>query len=302
MGAITLQRSALFADIAGSTRLIVELGDDAARVLLVRHVGLLADTARAAGGEVANLLGDEVFCIFASPDDAANAAATMHEQVEAASARERLARPVRIRAGFVHGPVVHSAEGWFGNTVHKAARLVALAKAGQTLTTRTTLDQLAARWRTAARFFDRSVLRGGTGEEELHELLWDASFTSVLGAPPGPGAAAAGATVGVEVAYGERRLRVDAARPRLELGRDQACDLHVSSGGVSRLHAVVEWNRGRATLSDLSTNGTTVERAGRGVQRVHHETVPLEGEGLLWLGAGPDGETRPVAYRCLPSA
>lgn len=302
MGATTLQRSALFADIAGSTRIVVELGDDAARVLLVRYVGLLADTARAAGGEIANLLGDEVFCIFVSPDDAANAAATMHEQVEAASARERLARPVRIRAGFVHGAVVHSAEGWFGNTVHKAARLVALAKAGQTLTTRTTLDHLAPRWQGAARFFERSVLRGGTGEEELHELLWDSSFTSVLSAPAGLGAVPAVATVGVEIAYGEWRLRVDAAHPRVELGRDPACDVHVPSGGVSRLHAVVEWNRGRASLTDLSTNGTTVERTGRGAQRVHHETVPLEGEGSLWLGSGPGGDARPLAYRCLASA
>ena len=56
MAATTVQRSALFADIAGSTRLVVELGDDAARVLLVRYVGLLADTARASGGEIANLL------------------------------------------------------------------------------------------------------------------------------------------------------------------------------------------------------------------------------------------------------
>lgn len=300
MGATTLQRSALFADIAGSTRLVVELGDDAARVLLVKYVGLLADTARTSGGEIANLLGDEVFCIFPTPDDAATAAGAMHERVEAASARERLPRPVRIRAGFVHGPVVHSAEGWFGNTVHKAARLVALAKAGQTLTTRATLDHLAPRWQESARFFDRSVLRGGTGEEELHELLWDASFTSVLGAPePARGG---GSTACVELALGEKRLRVDATRPRVELGRDPASDLCVPSSGVSRLHAVVEWNRGRASLSDLSTNGTLVERAGRGPQRVHHETVPLEGEGILWLGGGPGGDARPLAFRCLPSA
>lgn len=301
MGTTTVERSVLFADIAGSTRLVVELGDDDARVLLVRYVGLLADTARACEGIVANLLGDEVFCIFPTPDSAAAAAAAMHENVEAASARERLARPVRIRAGFLHGPVVQSAEGWFGSTVHKAARLVALAKGGQTLTTRDTLDRLAARWQGAARFFDRSVLRGAAGEEELHEILWDESVTSVLTVPPA--ASASGTIVGVELSCGERRVRVDVARPRAELGRDPACDLHVPSAGVSRLHAVVEWNRGRTHLTDASTNGTTIERAGRGLQRVHRETVPLEGEGALWLGSQPGstGDVRSVAYRCVPA-
>lgn len=297
MPASTVERTAFFADIASSTRMVVEEGDDTARVVLVRYVGLLADAATAAGGEVANRLGDGVFCIFPHADAAAEAAASMHEGVETSSARERLARPLRVRVGFVHGPLVRSDEGWFGNTVHKASRVGALAKAGQTLVTRGTLDVLAPRWQRAARFHDRSVLRGGTGEEELHELLWDASFTSVLDASTIAGAVAQVAAV--ELAYGEQIVRVDAARPRVELGRDPACDVRVSSSGVSRLHAVVEWNRGRVKLSDVSTNGTTVERAGHGVTRVHHESATLEGEGRLWLGGRPSHDGRAVTFRCI---
>lgn len=297
MAASTLERTAFFADIASSTRMVVEEGDDTARVVLVRYVGVLADAVHDADGEVANRLGDGVFCIFPHADAAAEAAAAMHERVEESSSRERLARPLRVRVGFVHGPVVRSDEGWFGNTVHRASRVGALAKAGQTLTTRGTLDLLAPRWQRAARFYDRSVLRGGTGEEELHELLWDASFTSVLDS--GAIARAVAQVAAVELACGERTVRVDAARPRAELGRDPACDLQVASSGVSRLHAIVEWNRGRVHLSDVSTNGTTVERAGRGVTRVHHESATLEGEGRLWLGGGPSGDARPVIFRCV---
>ncbi|MFN8603444.1 MAG: adenylate/guanylate cyclase domain-containing protein [Candidatus Binatia bacterium] len=297
MPASTVERTAFFADIASSTRMVVEEGDDTARVVLVRYVGLLADAATAAGGEVANRLGDGVFCIFPHADAAAEAAASMHEGVETSSAREHLARPLRVRVGFVHGPLVRSDEGWFGNTVHKASRVGALAKAGQTLVTRGTLDVLAPRWQRAARFHDRSVLRGGTGEEELHELLWDASFTSVLDASTI--ATAAAQVAAIELAYGEQTVRVDAARPRVELGRDPACDVRVSSSGVSRLHAVVEWNRGRVKLSDVSTNGTTVERAGHGVTRVHHESATLEGEGRLWLGDRPSHDGRAVTFRCI---
>lgn len=300
MAASTVERTAFFADIASSTRLVVEEGDDTARVVLVRYVGMLADAASAAGGEVANLLGDGVFCIFPAAENAADAAAVMHEAVEASSARERLARPLRVRIGFVHGPVVRSDEGWFGNTVHKASRVAALAKAGQTLLTLGTLETLSPRWQRAARFYDRSVLRGGSGEEELHAILWDASFTSVLDVTSI--ATAAPYSTAVELACGERTVRVDAVRPRVELGRDPACDLHVPSSGVSRLHAVVEWNRGRVQLDDVSTNGTTIERAGRGLQRVHHDRVVLEGEGVLWLGSGTVADARPITYRCTTAA
>jgi hypothetical protein len=298
MGAVTVERSVLFADIAGSTRLVVEKGDDEARVLLVRYVELLAQAALAGGGEVANRLGDEVFCVFEHADDAAAAAVAMHEEVETASARDRLERPIRLRIGFLHGPVVRSEEGWFGGTVHKAARLAALAKAGQILTTRATLDRLAPRWHQAARWFDRQVLRGDTGEEEIHELLWDASVTSVL-AVPASVATEGVATAAVDLEHGAQRVRVDVARPRVELGRDPACDLHVASASVSRLHAIVEWNRGRVHVTDVSTNGTTVERTGAAPLRLHRESGALEGEGTLCLGsaAGADVASR-VAYRC----
>jgi class 3 adenylate cyclase len=296
MAASTLERTAFFADIASSTRLVVEEGDDIARVVLVRCVGLLADAACAAGGEVANRLGDGVFCIFPSADDAATAAVAMHEAVEASSSRDQMPRPLRVRVGFVHGPVVRSDEGWFGSTVHRASRVGALAKAGQTLVTGGTVDVLSPRWQRAARFYDRSVLRG-SGEEDLYELLWDASFTSVLDA----GAIASAASVGAaaELAYGEQLARIDATRPRLELGRDPACDLRIASGGVSRLHAIVEWSRGRVQIADVSTNGTVLERAGRGIVRLHHESAALEGEGKLWLGGGPAPDARPVIYRCV---
>ncbi|MEW6270314.1 MAG: adenylate/guanylate cyclase domain-containing protein [Thermodesulfobacteriota bacterium] len=302
MGAVTVERSVLFADIAGSTRLVVEQGDDAARLLLVRYVDLLASTALRFGGEIANRLGDEVFCVFERADDAVEAAVAMHEGVEAASAGDRLDRPIRLRIGFLHGSVVRSEEGWFGGTVHRAARLVALAKAGQTLTTRATLDRLAPRWRRAARWFDRCVLRGDSGEEEIHELLWDASFTSVLDAAPMT-TAAAGRSAGVVLRHGERSLRVDVARPRAELGRDPSCDLQIATAAVSRLHAIVEWNRDRVRLTDVSTNGTTIERTGAAPLRLHHESALLEGEGTLRLGgaAGPDDASR-VSFRCTTRA
>jgi hypothetical protein len=191
--------------------------------------------------------------------------------------------------------VVRSEEGYFGGTVHKAARLVALAKPGQILTTRSTLDRLGARWQRAARYFDRRVLRGDSGEEEIHEILWDASATSIsTGVGPRPEPGACGAAL---LEHEGQRVRVDATRPRAELGRDPACDLRVASGAVSRVHATVDWGRERILVTDLSTNGTTVEREGEPPVRLHRESGTLAGNGVLRLGAGnaPDAVVR---YRC----
>lgn len=296
VGPATLERSALFADIAGSTRLVVEAGDDTARVLLLRYVGLLEATARAHGAEHAERVGDQVFCVFRRSDDAMAAAAAMHERVDALSVNDRLARPMRIRTGLVHGTVVCSEEGYFGGTVHRAARLVALAKAGQILTTRRTLDGLAPRWRDVARYFDRRVLRGDSAEEEIHEVLWDASTTSVTRRPLAPQPDVPCLAVVLE--HEGTTLRVDQARPRVEIGRDPACDLRVRDTAASRLHATVEWQRERIRLTDVSTNGTLVERRDGSRVRLHRESATLEDEGVLRLGAtGAEGGAL-VRYRC----
>jgi len=295
MGAATLERSILFADIARSTRLVVEAGDEAARVLLLRYVGLLEGTARAHGAESVDRLGDEVFCVFPACDDAMAAAVAMHERVDVLSARDRLERPMRIRAGLVHGPVVRSEEGWFGGTVHKAARLVALAKAGQILTTRRTLDRLDERWRRAARYLERRVLRGDAAEEEIHEILWDGGATSI--SPAGGTLRDVPPCGAVMLEHLGTRLRVDASHPRAEIGRDPACDLQVASVAVSRLHAIVEWSRERIQLTDVSTNGTAIERDGGPPVRVHRASATLDGEGVLRLGAGAEAEAA-VRYRC----
>lgn len=296
MGPATVERSALFADIAGSTRLVVEAGDDTARVLLLRYVGVLESTARAHGAEYVERVGDEVFCIFLRGDDAIAAATAMHQRVDALSAEDRLVRPMRIRTGLVHGPVLRSDEGYFGGTVHRAARLVALAKAGQILTTRRTLDGLAPRWRDVARYFDRRVLRGDSTEEEIHEVLWDASPTSVTRPPAEPRSEAR--YVAVVLEHEGTTLRVDEMRPRVEIGRDPACDLRVKDTAASRLHATVEWQRDRIRLSDVSTNGTLVERRDGFRARVHRESTTLEDEGVLHLGATGGEGGAVVRYRC----
>ena len=291
MGETRVERTVLFADIAGSTRRYEEVGDERGRELLVGCLDGVAAVVERAGGTVIDRIGDELMCTFPDPSLAAQAAQDL-QRINHEDDGGSDARPLRLRIGFEHGSLLETDQGIFGNTVHTAARLATLAKAGQSLTTRQTLDRIIPPLRMFARLFDRVMLKGIPGEQEIHELPWNTKSTMKR-----PSARAGRrAHTGIEIAYGEDTRRVDAMQPRLEMGTDPACDLHVEGLYVSGLHARVIWDGGRAHLEDVSTNGTRVESDGAAPVRVHHERVPLEGRGLVRLG-DPDEESEGATLR-----
>lgn len=52
---------------------------------------------------------------------------------------------------------------------------------------------------------------------------------------------------------------VDDSSLPLTIGRDSSCDIHISSGHVSRKHCELFLKDGRLFLKDTSSNGTTVD-------------------------------------------
>ena len=290
-----IEETVFFADIVGSTRMYEELGDDRGRALLLACLEAMTLSVERCAGRVVERIGDELLCTFAVPDDAARAAASMHLEVGLAHADGRLSRAMRVRVGFEHGPVIDTGVSVFGNTVHSAARLASRAKAGQTLTTRNTLVKLGGSWRRASRLFDLAVLKGQRGEQELHELIWNDATTSTFQVCVGPRAEPRTGRR-VELRYGGQTWRVDAARPRVEIGRDAAADMSVTGQSVSHVHARVLLTHGRFWVEDVSTNGTRMERDGHAPATIHHEIVPLDGSGVLRLGV-PDDEAV-IRYRC----
>ena len=91
---------------------------------------------------------------------------------------------------------------------------------------------------------------------------------------------------------------MDALRPRVEIGRDAACDLRVTGDSVSMIHARIVWNRGRVRLEDISTNGTTIRSEDAPPRTLHHETAPLQGSGSLCFGDDEDESDAQVRFRC----
>jgi len=283
-------RTVLFADISGSTRLYEERGDEAARALLLKCLGIMANLVTGAGGCVIERIGDELLCTFPDPVRAAAAAALVHETVSGGGER------MRVRIGFLHGPVIESDGRIFGTTVQIAARLASLAKAGQTITSKETVELLSEGDQLSSRYFDTVVLKGRTGELDVYELPWSLDVT-IKGYAPVSRSPHVRRTTAIEVEYAGESLRVDALNPRIEIGRNPACDLRVEGNFVSALHAIITWNRGQTHVEDVSTNGTGVCPEQGAASRILHARAALTGTGELHLGV--EGESTLIRFRCV---
>lgn len=295
-------RAVFFADVVDSTRLYAEWGDEAARGLLLRCLGVMAGAVERNRGRVLERIGDELLCLFDAADDAARAAAAVHSALEQAGGDGTLSRPMSARVGFEHGPSILEGGKVFGSTVNTAARLAAAAKAGQSLTTRETLERLHPAVRRLSRFIDRVGLKGQPGERELYEMLWDPRSTVAASALT-PVSRWSGAHEVADLGHQGTVYRIDADSPRLELGRHAACGLQVNLPSVSKLHARVVWERGRVRVEDLSTNGTFVETGDAEPVFLHRESLALAGRGRLLLGARPpEDECAVVAFEVVSSS
>ena len=291
------EHTILFADVVDSTGLYETVGDEQAQATLQRAMDLMDEIAQACGGAVRKRIGDEVLCTFDEATQACRAAARMHLQVVAGHEKGLFPRPMRLRIGFEHGEVIERDGELFGSSVHTAARLAALAKAGQILTSRETFERIEPKARPQHRPFERVQLKGQKEEREVIELLWSLGST-VLSAPSAP-ARRDGGLAAVELTAGEHSVRVDASSSA-SIGRDEICDLQVDGAAVSRLHAKVALEQGFASFEDMSSNGSAVQPEGGVAREVRRDKVALRGSGVLRLGLLCESEAAAfIAYRCI---
>jgi predicted ATPase/class 3 adenylate cyclase/DNA-binding CsgD family transcriptional regulator len=130
-GTVTL----LFTDIAGSTRLLTQLGDRYPRVLAECRQVL----RRAFGqwnGNVVDTQGDAFFVVFARASDAVQAGVSAQRALASHAFPEGVA--VHVRMGLHTGEPQQTANGYVGLDVHRAARIMSAGHGGQVLLSQTT--------------------------------------------------------------------------------------------------------------------------------------------------------------------
>ena len=283
-----VNRTILFADVCGSTRLIEALGDGQGWQVIggvLQELGQITEDLR---GTVIKTIGDEILASFESTLDAIAAAVDMQRAMQERTAAH--GHPIEIQIGLHAGPVLFEAGDVFGDVVNVASRVTTISAAGQVLTTLHTLEQ-AQEADIPSRSLGEHGVKGR--EERLHlcEVLWreeTQQLTTVAPKIDKDWANRAELRLGDQV-----QLMSSGSAESLSLGRGAQSALVVPDTGASRNHAMITARSGRFYLADHSTNGTYVLPDGGTEIFIHRDEVLLQGAGSIRLG-GSFSETGPV--------
>ena len=138
----------LFTDIVDSTARAAALGDGVWAQVLDRHDAIARSAIRSYGGRFVKETGDGVLAVFEAPARGIECAKRLRSALSHAG--------IAIRAGIHTGEVELRGEDVSGIGVHIAARVAALASAGELLASRTVKDLVTG---TEYTFASRGVLR-----------------------------------------------------------------------------------------------------------------------------------------------
>ena len=288
----------LYADIAGSTKLYEEHGDEIARSDVAACVHLMSDVVGSYSGRVAKTIGDEVMCVFSDAVQATLAANELQTSVATASNGGLFQTgTLRIKIGLHLGPGDEQETDVYGEASNIAQQVIKLAKAGQILTSRELVDALPAELRVGSRHFDRVTADGRTGLLEVVEMIWEVSGTTQLSNTQAPEARVVHSRLVLE--FMGHTITLGEDRPSASLGRVEGNDLQVDTDLTSRQHAAIEYRRERFHITDNSANGTMVQTDSGRTERLRRESLTLVGAGIICLGGTPEeNPTGVVRYHC----
>ena len=169
----------LFTDIAGSTEIVVQLGDRRWRTIQSRHHAEVRRQLKKYGGQEVDTAGDGFLATFSSPAEGVRCAFAIVRSVRELG--------LEVRAGLHIGEAELTGEKVSGIAVTTAARVSAAAGPGQVLVTSTIVQMVAG---SGLEFHEVGAreLKGVPGTWELSELV--AVDDQPIGVPLDPRGAA----------------------------------------------------------------------------------------------------------------
>jgi adenylate cyclase len=275
----------LFADVVGSTRLYESLGDVRARETVQQCLAEMREATEQFGGAVIKTIGDEILATFPGADCALDAAHQMQQRITGNPAIADDGVHVAIRVGCHYGPVVADERDIYGSAVVTANRMTSQAKAGQVLTTAGMVEQLGPQWLGQVRQIDVATPRGQSDEVAVFEVLWQPEEATGMLPSLKLHTAPLPVTRQLSLRFGGQALVLaEGGLHTVTLGRADENDICVKGNLISRMHARIEFNKGRFLLVDESTNGTFVQHDGGQESYVRRDSAELNGSGIISMG------------------
>jgi class 3 adenylate cyclase len=134
----------MFTDIVSSTNLVEAMGDDAWENLLGWHDQTLRTCFSAHHGTEVNKIGDGFFVAFDGAGDAVECAVTVQRSLREHRRQHGFAPQVRV--GLHEAEATQKGADYGGRGVHTAARIGALAGAGEILASRRVIEAAGTRF------------------------------------------------------------------------------------------------------------------------------------------------------------
>ena len=279
----TYSTTVVFADVAGSSKLYKQVGNDEANRHISDVVDRLINSTRQHRGVVIKTIGDEVMCHFLNANDACLAAIDYQHIGE---------ETLPIRVGMACGNVIEKDADIFGQAVNDAAAVAKIARGRQIITTEEFKALLLPEHASQLSIYDEVKLKGGVHSTKLFRIEWESPENSQSSGSDHTVFMANVSDIQTQLVLsyidgsGESTsMTVTAKNVPIHIGRDEStCQLALLTPLASRDHCSIDYQYGKFVLSDHSTNGTYVRNAGGQQVYLRREEMPLLGSGEISLG------------------
>lgn len=290
----------LFADLADSVKLYTRLGDSLAKTHIQQLQKILSTEIQAFGGQIQEIIGDELMVRFELVDRALPCSISLHRKAKKYSEQHSLQLSLRI--GMHLGAVIEDQgeHRLFGDTVNIAARVTAIAQADQTILTEKLLNAASSSWQTAARRFDLATLKGKENPIVIYDLPWlHDDLTAIVSPTDGTEESACQSLI---LMHQNQKIDLGDYTGVLSIGRAITNDLVIDADPVSRRHVTIERIHNHFVLSDKSTNGTHLFTHTGQTLYLRRQQWPMSGSGELALGATREhGTDHVIRFDCTGS-
>jgi hypothetical protein len=279
----------MFADVAGSTAMYENMGDDLARERISKALNSLISISRRHNGNLVKTIGDEILVYFTDIDMAVFAAKAIQEAMEDDRSPETIG--VSIRIGMQYGSTILENDDIFGDTVNVAARIASMAKARQILCTQEIAFMVkSAELSNNMRPFDRLRVKGKNEQLDVYLYAWEEEedITNMATASSFTNPARHDQVKTLVLKYEGKAHTIKTDTTSYVLGRGQDCDLIIKGDLISRHHTKLEHRRGKFIINDQSTNGTFIRTTEGQEIFLRREEFTVFGSGYISLGKKVD--------------
>jgi adenylate cyclase len=296
----TINCVVMFADVAGSTAIYENMGDDLARERISKALNMLISISRRHNGNLVKTIGDEILVYFTDIDMAVFAAKAIQEVMEDDRSPETIG--VSIRIGMQYGSTILENDDVFGDTVNVAARISSMAKARQILCTQEIAFMVKnAELSNKMRPYDRLRVKGRNEHLDVYLFAWEEEedLTNMATASSFTNPAHYDQAKNITLTHGGESYVIPMDTTSYILGRGKDCELVVKGDLISRYHSKIEHRRGKFIITDQSTNGTFLRTAEGQDIFLRREEFTVFGSGHISLGKKVDlGDPDVIHFIC----